>query len=298
MKALRLLTLLLLVLTLGACQKTGLHHGLEEAEADEILVYLHEKGIDAEKKKEVSGQDVSWTILVPKLDLPIARRVLVEQNLPRKKELGLSGVYKEKSMISSAGEQHARFLLSLKGEIINSLEKIPEVVDADVVLNVPSESDFALLEETRKRPTASVVLRLKVIPGFETAITEGKIQRFVANAIPEMDPNDVVVVLTRAKSATETMLVPSAGSEGGDENGFAMSAPPPPLEEVAGLRMDPDSKSRFRIYVIFFLFLLVVLSMALIYNVIRLTRLKQAGGGQALAALPPDDSRPIIEGGG
>ena len=147
------------LLAMGGCQQADLHHGLEEMEADQVLNVLHQNGIKADKVKEVQGQEVSWKVSVPSRDLARARQILITHNMPRRKELGLSGVYKEKGLIPTPDEQKARYLLALKGEIINSLEKIPGVVDADVVLNIPAEDEFSELRAAERRPTASVVVR-------------------------------------------------------------------------------------------------------------------------------------------
>ena len=166
-----------------------MYHGLSEEDANEILVVLQEEGIQAQKEKEVQFDD-----------LPLARSLLVAKNLPRQKELGLGGVYKEKGLIPTSDEQKARFLLALKGEIINSLEKLPEVIDADIVLNVPIKEEFNRGE--KKRPTASVVIKAMLPPNTQSSLSEMKIQEFVANSVEELAPRDVTVApFTREKPA-------------------------------------------------------------------------------------------------
>ena len=263
----------LLFLFLAACNQFDLHHHLEEEDADEIMVLLHHNGVDARKEKEMEGQEVHWKVTVPRGALPAARALLVQNNLPRRRELGLSGVYKEKGLIPTPDEQRARFLLALKGEIINSLQKLPGVVDSDVVLNVPTEDQFSLMEGELKRPTASVILRLQ--PGADAnAVTEDKVQRFVANAVPKLDPNDVAVIMTRAgtggtivEGGQSVQTTPAAAT--------VASGPREELWMIAGLKMDAASRNRFRLYTLIGLGALMLLSIALIVNVVRLNRLRQ-----------------------
>src|SRR3989344_2145338 len=185
-------TFFLLILLLAGCQKAVLYHGLSEEDANEILVVLQEEGVQAQKEKEVRQNEIFWTIELQFDDLPRARSLLVAKNLPRQKELGLGGVYKEKGLIPTSDEQKARFLLALKGEIINSLEKLPEVIDADIVLNVPIKEEFNRGE--KKRPTASVVIKAMLPPNTQSSLSEMKIQEFVANSVEELAPRDVTVL--------------------------------------------------------------------------------------------------------
>ncbi|MDO8461920.1 MAG: hypothetical protein Q7S98_03555 [Deltaproteobacteria bacterium] len=281
---------LILVLLTG-CGEVDLHHNLDEIDADEILVLLQKNGISAKKEKEVSGQDVSWKITVPGTTVAEARRLLVQNNFPRRRELGLSGVYKEKGLVPTPDEQKARFLLALKGEIINSLRKVPGVVDSDVVLNLPTENEFSLLETDKKKPTASVIVRTQP-DDHGPAFTEEKIQRFVANAIPNMNPNDVTVIISRAPSPEAAM---AAGWLGGpSKQGLTM--PSEAVTEggwasIAGLKMDSPSAARFKVYALMALSGLMILSLALIVNVVRVNRFKQKAQSAAVTAVPLTSGR-------
>lgn len=290
-------TLLLLSLMAG-CKQVDLFHNLQEIEAGEIMVTLQQNSIEAVKEKEMNGQDVSWKITVGEKDVPRARQILVSNNLPREKALGLSGVYKEKGLIPTPDEQKARFLLALKGEIINSLLKIPGVVDADVVLNVPHDSEFADLDPVKKRPTASVVVRTKNEELVAQTVTESKMQRFVANTVPNMDPNDVAVIVTRSDTGASQQATQAAAAsqapvvypvpahpmgipvghekaENADgEEAFGENQPKGGTVEIAGLELSQESVGRFKAYFIGILSLLVAVSVFLLFNILRLNRMR------------------------
>jgi len=314
MKKICLLPILLLMFVVS-CRHADLHHNLQEIEADEILVVLHQNGIEARKIKEVSGQEVSWKIEVPEANLAKARQILISNNLPRKRELGLSGVYKEKGLIPTPDEQKARFLLALKGEIINSLQKIPGVVEADVVLNIPTESEFAELDPVKRKPTASVVVKIRNDELIAQTLTESKLQRFVANTIPNMDPNDVTVIVSRtetgvpvAASKPPVIPVPSpnaalggatvASEEGGEgfveEPSQPVASPTTNLVETAGLKIDPGSVGRFKAYIIGLLFLLAVVSLVLLVNIVRLNRVRFKAHKSASPPLPAGESPNLL----
>ncbi len=276
---------LLVILAFVGCREVDLHHNLQEIEADEILVTLHQNGIEAKKEKEMNGQDLSWKVTVGSDEMAKARQILIANNLPRKHELGLSGVYKEKGLIPTPDEQKARFLLALKGEIINSLQKIPGVVDCDVVLNVPTESEFSELDPVKKKPTASVVVKTRNDELVAQTVTEGKIQRFVANTVPNLDPNDVTVIVTRADTGAlaspiqnpgiaPTPTLPAPPVAAGEEEPGAIAPQPTDSIELAGIRMDPESVGRFKTYIIGLLSLLVAVSIFLLFNIIRLNRMR------------------------
>ncbi len=293
--------LLLVSLSLTSCKFKDLHHGLQETDADEVLVLLHEHGIEAIKEAEkVSGQDTVWKIEVEGKSLEAARQLLVSHHLPRLPELGFSGVYKDKGLIPTPDEQQARFLLALKGEIVNSIKKIPGVVDADVVLNVPTENEFSEFNPVKKRPTASVVIRTRGEEDMTMSVTEAKIQRFVANSVPNLDPNDVVVIVTRIPNSSAYNAAVATNQ--------AAAAPMPLLESqavmpanwivIGGMKMDVASVKKFKTYMVGLLSLLLVVSVGLLLSLVRVNRVKAQLQGETVALAPYEGEGQEMLGGG
>lgn len=278
----------IVLVTLVSCGGIALYQNLSEEDANEILVLLNENGIKAKKQTEVRQNETFWSVVVPDRDMARARELLMQHNLPRKRELGLTGVYKEKGLIPTPDEQKARYILALKGEIINSLERIPDVVDADVVLNIPTKEEFSTAEEKAKqRPTASVIVKLKPAEGQAVSLTEAKVQEFVANSVEGMSPRDVTVVLSYIPAGGQTirpgqvMTLPPKEAEVAQPQ----AAAPISDKELVGLRLDAASKDRLKIYLLVFFLLLIILSVGLIISIVQGSRMRrrlaEVEGGQA-----------------
>lgn len=292
-----------------SCGGIALYQNLQEEDANEMLVLLNENNIKANKKKEVRQNETFYSVVVGDKDLSRARELLMQHNLPRRRELGLTGVYKDKGLIPTPDEQKARYLLALKGEIINSLERIPDVVDADVVLNVPTKNEFASAEEKAKqRPTASVIIKLKPSETGEPSLTEAKVQEFVANSIEGLSPRDVTVVLSYIPVSGQTIRpgqVMTLPPKGGEVPGSQVVAPVMD-RELVGLRLDAASKERLKIYLLVFFLLLMILSAGLIISIVQGSRMRrklaemeggQAGKYPAVEGKVMDEGPPRLGGG-
>jgi type III secretion protein J len=285
-----------MALMLASCSKVELYGSLSEEDANEMLVLLNENNVKAQKKKETRQNEVFYSILVEPADVSRARSLLVKHNLPRRKQLGLTGVYKDKGLIPTPDEQKARFLLALKGEIINSLERIPDIVDADVVLNLPTVDEFADAETRKlKRPTASVVVKVKPSAVASQTVTEPKVQQFVANSVEGLNPRDVTVILSYMPTGDATVrpgevvsLTPSTASE-------QVKAPsalaPATTQTLIGLNLDDASKGKLKIYLLIFFVVLLLLSAALILVIVRGSRMRRE-----LQGLSEGGGQPAVEG--
>lgn len=288
-----LLCFLLGLCLLTACTQDPLYQDLTERDANEILVVLYHNGVDASKKRIEKGQEFSYIISVPRGQLQQARQILVTNNLPHEKQLGFSGICQEKGLIPTPEEEKCRKLLALKGEIINSLEKIPGVIQADVVLNIPIASEFST-DGVEKKPTASAILRMRKDSEGES-VTESRIQRFISNTVENLDPRDVSVIVSYSESPEKILaggpLSPTsmASTEAAGKIGNV---------GIAGLSMHEGSLKRFKIYATCMLVLLLGVSAALIVNVIKLTRMRQelkVSKAQAgLSELPSGETPPLL----
>jgi len=268
-----------------ACEQFGsgtiaIVHDLQERDANQILVILSKSGLHAEKVKEEHNQEISWSVTVGKDDGQAARDILVANNLPKVRQMGLEGICKDAGLILTPKTEKCREILAYKGEIINSLESIPGVVSADIVLNVPDKQDFPDENAPPPRPTASVTL-LYLPSDTSSKLTEAKIQEFVGNAVSELDPRDVAVVISTlaatAKTSPEVAVeVKTDKTKSVAEDDDEVSA------SVLGLKMDEASAKKFKVLTGLFLVVFMVLAGAFIFVLMRMAKLRKQG------ALPMD----------
>jgi type III secretion system YscJ/HrcJ family lipoprotein len=149
----------LLVVAVSGCKKDVIHN-VTEAEANEIVVALADRGIAADKvfAKDDSKKGPLYTIQVEEGYLVDAKRVLLDDQLPRPREHGLIDAFSTPSMIPTEVEEKARYLTALQGDLANTLEQVDGVVDAKVHLVMPESNP---LEAARDLTTARSAVLVK-----------------------------------------------------------------------------------------------------------------------------------------
>lgn len=126
-------------------------------------------------------------------------------------------------------------------------------------------------------------------------------QRFIANTVPNLDPNDVTVIITRTDlagappSAIGTSGTPFPSSSSASEAG-GPAVVDAGMVDLAGLKLDADSVGRFKFYIIGLLVLLMGVSSFLLINIMRLNRLrlKVQRGGRPERALGGGGTPPLL----
>lgn len=291
------------ILTSVACKEVVLLENLSQHDTNEVMVVLAQNGIKPIKESIIKQQETTWTIKVKEEDEEFARALLVENRLPKKVHEGLQGVCKETSMIPTPAIEKCQKMLALKGEIINALTKLPGVVNADVVLNIPDKQEFHEIGVEPKRPTASVVVEMGGVQVQSSLLTESKIQHFVANTVTGMDPRDVAVIISvppikkpdDQSSGSNPMVIsstnnPSQSDIGIDDVGMGK-------EIIFGVELDQASAKKFKLIGIVLLVFFIFLSIGLIFLLLRMSKLRQqlpeteADDPNSMYA-PPRDSLP------
>jgi type III secretion protein J len=219
----------LLGLVLSACS-VELQHDLTEDDANDIYVLLQRNGIEAKKLKEEGGNVPKYIISVGKQDVADAAQLLRDYALPRPYVDGLGVFKKMKGMIPTQTEERAMFIEALGGEISNSLNRIPGVLEARVIVMIPETND---LTQPEKKPMPSVSVFIKYRPTLEdkAPVSEVEVKEFVATAVPELNKNAVTVLMKRA-GAVEAEQSPETRNQ-----------------TVMGLRMPKTSADQFKVVV-------------------------------------------------
>lgn len=196
----RLAVLILLGGLLLACQQSVLND-LEEGKAARIVSTLQRHGIAATKKLQ-DAESNTWRVQVPADSVARALDLLNEYNLLTAPERGFRDIFGERSTISTATEEQALFLEALQGEIAQSLQIVDRVIDARVNLSLAEEK----FGEVISPATASVVIVYQPTEEGTRPITDREVQGTVANAVANLDPERVSVIMKSANISAPPRL--------------------------------------------------------------------------------------------
>jgi type III secretion protein J len=177
---------------LAGCGEEELLHGLDEAQANQVLVALEDGGLRGRKRRE-EGSEAGYLVEVAADAAPGAQRILAERELPRPRAPGFGEVFGKGSMVPTPVEERALYLHALAGELSRSLEAIDGVVEARVHLALPPEE---LIRPEARRPARAAVL-LKHAPAARASLESMRsgIQSLVAGAADGLEASAVAVVL-------------------------------------------------------------------------------------------------------
>lgn len=195
-RRLSLVGLWCVLLLTAACQKQEPVVTVQtEAEANEIIAVLQDRGIEA-KKEPASGEDQKgWRILViedafASGKAALAIRILQELGLPRPTGTGLGedaggGTF---GGLSPTAEE-AKKIKQIKTEIERQLRQLPDVTRVSVNIVLP-EKDIANLQPTPAK--ASVLL---VTTAAATRFKEDDVRKLVTGGVPNLSADNVVVTI-------------------------------------------------------------------------------------------------------
>lgn len=234
---------------LSACT-FELQHDVTEDDANDIYVLLQRHGIVSNKAKEEGGNEPRYLITVSKQDAASAAELLRENSLPRPVADGLSVFKKNKAMIPTQTEERGMLLEALAGEVSNALNRIPNVLDARVIITMPESTD---LTQPDQKPTASasVLLKYRNSEDGKAPVNEVQLKNFVSMAVPDMRPERVTVLLALVE-------------QGKDDND-----PKNLLQDIVGFRMTQESAGKFKWMVALGVLVIVALAGLTAWNFLK-----------------------------
>lgn len=194
-RSLRVLVVLM-VPFLGLGCSAAIHHGLDEAAANEVVSALARAGISADKQRDDDG---AFRVSVGQAEAVGAIDLLRSLGLPRPPRAGLRETFEAKSLIPSQTEERARYGEALASDIARTLETLDGVALARVHLVLP-EADVLAVDGRARVPAQAAVL-LKLEPGHRRT-TEADVQKLVAGSVPGLAPTAVAVVSTVPEPGT------------------------------------------------------------------------------------------------
>lgn len=183
-------------------QKT-IVNGLDEREANEIMVLLASKNINAYKIKEGDAggggaKVVLWDIAVDTEDANLAMATLNTYGLPRRRGQNLLELFSAGGLVPSDMQEKIRYQAGLADQIANTIRKIDGIVDADVQLSFPEE-DPLNPNAPKGQVTASVYVKHTGVLDDPNSHLVTKIKRLVASSVNNLNFDNVNVIPDRAR---------------------------------------------------------------------------------------------------
>lgn len=270
-------TLFLLVVLLPFLTGCGSHktivNGLDEKEANEILVFLSTKGIDAQKLPSTEGGGTGankvylWDISVTEEQAREAMSLLNQAGLPRRRGQNLLNIFQNTGLVPSEMQDKIRYEAGLAAQIASTIRKIDGILDAEVQLSFPVE-DPLNPGATKGKITASVYVKHSGVLDDPNSHLLTKIKRLVASSITGLDYDNVTVIPDRARFS-ETTPGTLQGSFEGEKQ----------YTSIWTIILAKESVTRFRLIFFSFVFLILVLSLSLIWLLWKIFPLLEAHGG-------------------
>lgn len=174
---------------LVACTPATLRTGLDEVDANRVLVSLDAAAILATKVPDPGAGAGRYRIDVARDDVPRALRVLAA-TLPDRPQPGIADLYAKPGLVPTLGQEHARWVSSVAGELARSIRAIDGVHDARVHLAVADASGVAL-DAPLAVPRASVLVTLR--PGAPP-VDEPSIRALVGGAVDGLSADHISIV--------------------------------------------------------------------------------------------------------
>ncbi len=235
--------LLLVVIGSGCTNNALIVNGIEEREANEIVVFLSNKGIRAEKVSAKTSGGIGessggalYSISVDVKQITEAMSILNQNGLPRKKGAGLLELFAKQGLMSTEKEEGIRYQAGLAQQVANTIRKIDGVIEAEVQIAFPKEtSDISGYSTAPQKITAAVYVKHQGVGDDPNKHLTSKIRRLVAASISGLDINDVTVILDLA-----VFSLPETDLE-------VFSHPNPKKVLIWSIAVDADSVVRFRL---------------------------------------------------
>ncbi len=266
-------------------------NNVSERDANEIIVFLANKGVPAEKTPSVSsapggGDNIQkWSISVAPDQATEAMSILNQNGLPRKMGTNLLDLFAKSGLMSSEKEETIRYQAGLAEQIGNTIRKIDGVIDADVQLSFPPTDTGITMPGAVAVPrkiTAAIYVKHQGILDDPNSHLIIKIKRLVAGSVAGLDINDVTVISDRSRFTDYSL---SSATE-------PLSIQAKEYVSIWSIVMNKSSAARFR--VIFFLLIVSSIVCALIigWMIWKFYPLLRARGGfKSLLKYPPLEER-------
>ncbi len=191
--------LCLLLIGLASCAtQTTIANSLSEREANEIVVLLASKGVDAAKTPTAvtttggTTTEQMWDIAVPAKQITESLAILNQAGLPRVRGTTLLDLFGTTGLVPSELQDRIRYQEGLSEQLANTIRKMDGIIDAEVQITLPQDDD----DETTL--TASIYVKHHGVLDNPNSLLVSKIKRLISSAYPGLTVDNVSVVTDRA----------------------------------------------------------------------------------------------------
>jgi len=274
--------LILLFSFSGCASKKTIINGLDEREANEIMVFLASKNIETYKIKAAAegpgggGGVVLWDIAVDSDKATDAMALLNANGLPRRRGQKLLEIFNAGGLVPSETQEKIRYQSGLAEQIASTIRKIDGILDADVQLSFPQEDP--LNPKAQKPPvTAAVFVKHNGVLDDPNSQLIPKIRRLVAGSVQGLSFENVTVIPDRARFSESTSQLQTR-----------LSSPSVELVKVWTIPVAKEAVGRFQILfvsVIGALAFFVLATFWLVWKIIPVAR--ECGGFSHIFSMKP-----------
>ena len=187
-------------------------NNIEERDANEIIVFLASKNIEAQKIVATSsaigtqGPSNLFNIAVEPDRATDAMAILNRYGLPRRKGTNLLELFASKGLMSSEKEETIRYQAGLAEELKNTIRKIDGVIDAEVQISFPPAE--VIPGAPVQKTTAAVYIKHQGVLEDPNSHLETKIKRLLAGSVGNLEYDNVSVISDRSRF-TDIVLEPN-----------------------------------------------------------------------------------------
>lgn len=270
----RMIFVFIIIFSLTGCASNRtIVHGLEEREANDILVFLDNKGISATKVQVqeaagTGGKLVLWNIEVQETEATQAMALLNAAGLPRRPTHSLLTIFAKGGLVPSELEEKIRYQSGLGEQIGSIIRKIDGVLEADVQLSFPEKDPLNPLAQKGKE-TASVYIKHTGVLDDPNSQLIPKIKRLVAGSVQGLDYENVTVIPDRARFS-EIPLHQQIGKRGFEEQDYV---------SIWSVVLAKESAFRFRLFFFSFTIAIFILTLLLVWVIWKFLPIIDKAGG-------------------
>ena len=251
-------SLIFVCLSLTSCDESkAIISGVNEREANIIVVFLDSKGIIAYKEKMATSPGATGEAAAPKYNIIVggdhsieAMALLNSNGLPQRQGTTLLELFAKQGLMSTDKEETVRYQAGLAQQVTNMILMIDGVIDASVQLSFP-QADPGAEEQEKEVVTAAVFVKHQGIIDDPNSHLENKIKRLVSGSVNGLDISNVTIVSDRSRF---TDISASSLPQSLDRAGME-------YVRIWSMVMSKESASKFRF--VFFLLLVLALVLAL-----------------------------------